>query len=226
MLLNIVYDGKYPYYKAWSAKFPSPLSFCGPQSYLCSFLNRTAISGRNAVLPLIGCFSACGPRPPPGRPSRWSPGSPCQWWSARRRSVRRGTWSTNLSVEENQHKDKTKRFPLTPNCYLSCLLLCTSDSSSHLHPGGLLPSSDGVVLEGEFVLSDDGSAVFVSNIRHHVHVGRPHLKLSLPVDDGGERSADQERPFRVTLRGRERVSSTHPADQWICFNRQLNNFHY
>lgn len=71
--------------------------------------------------------------------------------------------------------------------------------SPHLHPGGLLPSSDGVVLERELVLSDDSSAVFVSDVGHHVHVGRPHLKLSLPVDDGGEWGANQERPLRVAL---------------------------
>lgn len=90
-------------------------------------------------------------------------------------------------------------------------------ASSHLHPGGLLPSADGVVLEGELVLSDDGSAVFVSDVRHHVHVGRPHLKLSLPVDDGGQGGADQERPLRVALRWREEVGSTRITDQrsWV-----------
>lgn len=70
---------------------------------------------------------------------------------------------------------------------------------SHLHPRRLLPSTDGVVLEGELVLPDDGSAVFVSDVRHHVHVRCPHLKLSLPVYDGGERRANQERPLGVTL---------------------------
>lgn len=79
-------------------------------------------------------------------------------------------------------------------------------ASSHPHPGGLLASSDGVVLEGELVLPDDGSAVFVPDVRHHVHVWRPHLKLSLPVDDGGEGGADQERPLRVALRGGDEVS--------------------
>lgn len=69
-----------------------------------------------------------------------------------------------------------------------------------LHPGGLLPSADGVVLEGELVFPDHRSAVLVADVRHHVHVGRPHLKLSLPVDDGGERSADQERTLRVSLK--------------------------
>lgn len=88
----------------------------------------------------------------------------------------------------------------------------SSSASSHLHPGGLLPSSDGVVLEGELVLSDDGSAVFVSDVGHHVHVGGPHLELSLPVDDGGERGADQERPLRVALEmGERKVGSTRPS---------------
>lgn len=55
---------------------------------------------------------------------------------------------------------------------------------------GLLSSLDGRVIKGELVLSDDGSAVLVSRVRHHVEIGRPHLKLPLPVDDGGEWSAD------------------------------------
>lgn len=75
--------------------------------------------------------------------------------------------------------------------------------SSYLHPRGLLSSSNGVVLEGELVFSDDCSAVFVADIRHHVHVGSPHLELSLPVNDGRERGTDQERPFRVTLQEEE-----------------------
>ena len=71
--------------------------------------------------------------------------------------------------------------------------------SPHLHPGGLLPPADGVVLEGELVLPDDGPAVLVPHVRHHVHVWSPHLKLPLPVDDGGERGAHQERPLGVAL---------------------------
>lgn len=59
-------------------------------------------------VPWTGCFSVCGLRPPPGRPSLWSPGSPCRWWSARRRSAGRGTWSTSLSVGGNQRKKKLK----------------------------------------------------------------------------------------------------------------------
>lgn len=55
---------------------------------------------------------------------------------------------------------------------------------------GLLSSLDGRVIKGELVLSDDGSAVLVSSVRHHVEIGGPHLKLPLPVDDGGEWSAD------------------------------------
>jgi len=77
----------------------------------------------------------------------------------------------------------------------------------HPHLGGLLPAPDGVVLEGELVLADDGAAVLVPDVRHHVHVGRPHLNLTLPVDDGGERRAHQERALGVALwreRGRGR----------------------
>ena len=46
---------------------------------------------------------------------------------------------------------------------------------------------------------DDGSAVLVSGVRDDVEVRSPELKLSLPVDDGWQRSADQERTFRVAL---------------------------
>lgn len=91
-----------------------------------------------------------------------------------------------------------------------------TDVPSHLHPGGLLPSSDGVVLEGELVLSDDGSAVFVSDVGHHVHVRGPHLKLSLPVNDGGERSADQEGPLRVALEVESGSQFKCPTDQQSC----------
>lgn len=72
---------------------------------------------------------------------------------------------------------------------------------------GLLSLFDSRVVEGELVLSDDGSAVLISGVRHHVEVGRPHLKLPLPVDDGGERGADQERALSVTLRERVRENS-------------------
>lgn len=70
---------------------------------------------------------------------------------------------------------------------------------ANLHPGGLLPSSDGVVLKGELVFPDNCSAVFVANVCHNVHVRGPHLKLSLPVDDGGEWGADQKRTLGVSL---------------------------
>src|SRR4029434_11325016 len=69
----------------------------------------------------------------------------------------------------------------------------------HLHLGGLLPSADGVVLKAELVLADDGPAVLVPHVGDHVHVGGPHLKLTLPVYDGGQGGAHQEWTLRVTL---------------------------
>lgn len=63
----------------------------------------------------------------------------------------------------------------------------------------LLPAFDGRVVKGELVLPDDGSAIFVSCVRHYIEVRCPHLKFPLPVDDGGERCADQERTFGVAL---------------------------
>lgn len=70
---------------------------------------------------------------------------------------------------------------------------------SHPHLVCLFPSADGIALEGELVLSYDGPAVLVPYVGYHVQLRGPHLKLSLPVDDGGQGSAHQERPFGVTL---------------------------
>lgn len=73
---------------------------------------------------------------------------------------------------------------------------------SHPHPQfkSLLSRFDSRVVKGELVLSDDGPTVLVTRVCDHVKVGRPHLKLPLPVDDGGERSADQEGTLGVALR--------------------------
>ena len=46
---------------------------------------------------------------------------------------------------------------------------------------------------------DDGATVFVAHVRHDVHVGRPELELTLPVDDGGQWRTDEERPPSVAL---------------------------
>ena len=70
---------------------------------------------------------------------------------------------------------------------------------SYLHLGSLLPAADGVVFKGELVLTNDGPAVLVSHVGHHVHVRGPQLKLPLPVDDGGQGGAHQEGPFGVAL---------------------------
>lgn len=59
------------------------------------------------VVPLIGCFLACGPRPPPDRPNLWSPGRPCRWWSTRRTSAERGTWWIHLSVGGNRQNSNS-----------------------------------------------------------------------------------------------------------------------
>lgn len=77
---------------------------------------------------------------------------------------------------------------------------------------GLLPSFDGHVIKGELVLPDDGPAVLVAGVRHHVEVRRPHLKLPLPVDDGGQRGADQERTLGVTLRDRPALKTCVNGD--------------
>lgn len=76
-----------------------------------------------------------------------------------------------------------------------------SDATLPPHPQleSPLPSLDRRVVKGELVLPDDGSAVFIPRVRHDVEVGRPHLKFPLPVDDGGERGADQERTLGMAL---------------------------
>ena len=74
-------------------------------------------------------------------------------------------------------------------------------SPPHPQFKGLLASFDRRVVKGELVLSDDGPTVLVPRVCDHVEVGCPHLKLPLPVDDGGERCADQEWTLGVTLQG-------------------------
>lgn len=79
--------------------------------------------------------------------------------------------------------------------FRSFLHTCTP----YLHSGGLLAATNGVVLKAELVLTDHSPAVFVANVGDHVHVWGPQLKLTLPVDDCGQRGAHQERSLRVTL---------------------------
>lgn len=69
----------------------------------------------------------------------------------------------------------------------------------YLHLGCFFPTSDGISLKGELVLPDDSPAVFVPYVCHHVHVRGPHLKLSLPVNDGGQGGTNQEWTLGVTL---------------------------
>ena len=52
---------------------------------------------------------------------------------------------------------------------------------------------------------NDGATVFVADVRHDVHVWRPELELALPVDDGRERRADEERTAAVTLKTQHTV---------------------
>ena len=73
----------------------------------------------------------------------------------------------------------------------------------YLHTEDLAACFDRTVLEGELVLPDDRPAFFVPSVGHHVEVWGPHLKLPLPVDDGGQGGTDQVWPFGVTLRGED-----------------------
>lgn len=69
----------------------------------------------------------------------------------------------------------------------------------YLHLGSFFPASDGISLKRELVLPDDSPAVFVPDVGDHIHIRSPHLKLSLPVNDGGQRGTDQEGTFGVAL---------------------------
>lgn len=97
-----------------------------------------------------------------------------------------------------------KRFRAHMGCFLwahmgSGVGLIFFLSPSHPQFEGFLPSFHGRIVKGELVLTDYSSTFFVSCVRDHVKVRSPHLKLPLPVDDGGEWSAHQERPLGVTL---------------------------
>lgn len=83
----------------------------------------------------------------------------------------------------------------------------THETGTHLHLKSFLPAFYGIILKGELILSNNGPAVLVTRVRDHIELGRPHLELSLPVDDGGERSAHQEGTFGVALGGRGGIPS-------------------
>ena len=84
---------------------------------------------------------------------------------------------------------------------MTCAIPWCGSDISHLHSEHLAARFDSAVLEGELVLTDDRAAVFVAGVGQHVELWRPHLKLPLPINDGGQGSADQIWPFGVTLRG-------------------------
>lgn len=65
----------------------------------------------------------------------------------------------------------------------------------YLHAEHLATRFHSAVLIGELILPDDGPAVLVPGVGHHVEIWRPHLKLPLPVNNGGEGCAHQERPL-------------------------------
>lgn len=48
-------------------------------------------------------------------------------------------------------------------------------------------------------LPDSSTVVLVSCVSDNIEIRGPKLKLSAPVDNGGERSADQERSIGTTL---------------------------
>lgn len=74
-----------------------------------------------------------------------------------------------------------------------------SSPVTNLHLRGFLATTDGIVLKRELVFPDDSPAVLVTDVCDDVHVWGPHLKLSLPVNDGGQGGTHQEWTFRMTL---------------------------
>ena len=79
---------------------------------------------------------------------------------------------------------------------------------SYLQAEDLPACFDSAVFKSELVLPDDGPAVFVPRVRQHIEVWRPHLKLPLPVDDGGKWGADKEWALGVALE-RRRVENEY-----------------
>lgn len=63
----------------------------------------------------------------------------------------------------------------------------------------LISLPDRVVFEGEFVLSNDRTRVFVTYVRDDVELRRPKFELALPVDQRRQRYSDEERASAVTL---------------------------
>ena len=72
------------------------------------------------------------------------------------------------------------------------------------HLGGLGPPTHSSFVKRQFVLTNDDATVLVTHVGDNVEVRGPQLKLSFPVDDGGQRRAHQERTLAVTLGRGER----------------------
>lgn len=72
---------------------------------------------------------------------------------------------------------------------------------------GFLSPFYGSVIKGELILTDDGSTVFVAGVSNHIEIWSPHVKLSFPVDDGGQRSAYKKWPLSVALKCQEKNKS-------------------
>lgn len=70
---------------------------------------------------------------------------------------------------------------------------------AHLHAEHLLPTANSIVLERELVLPDHRAALLVPRVGDHIEVGRPHLKLTFPVDNGGQGRTDQVGTLGVPL---------------------------
>ena len=67
------------------------------------------------------------------------------------------------------------------------------------------------------VKPDGGTVVFVTVVSDNIEVRSPELKLSLPVDNGRQRSTDQERTVRVTLG--EDNTSLATSSQIVWYSR-------
>lgn len=91
----------------------------------------------------------------------------------------------------------------------------------YLHAKHLPSRFHCAVFKGELVFPDSCPAVLVSRVRHHIEIRSPHLELSLPVDDGGERCAHQERPLGVTLTEEKQAQSSPVVPYFQAYKSHL-----
>lgn len=64
---------------------------------------------------------------------------------------------------------------------------------------GFVSESNSTVLERKLVLSNNGSRLFGTQVRNHVHIRGPKLELTLPIDKSRKWRTDEEWSLGVAL---------------------------